>query len=174
MITPTLLLVFWVALLIVLYGKVAEYASRQAHLDNVRIMDDLYIDHTERWKSRATWWVIEFSLAVVTHMWVSALALDPETAEELLHLCVLPLLPSLAAGPALFSLKFRADLNYLRGRLHWYVSPSNYYDRFWLWVCRDNVRRAGRTAEAAEVSVIAISSTASCILLALAYLRHHA
>jgi hypothetical protein len=49
-------------------------------------------------------------------------------------LCVVIGLPWLAIGLAgLFSAVFRYALNRLRGLSPWYVSPSNWYDWFWLW-----------------------------------------
>jgi hypothetical protein len=49
-------------------------------------------------------------------------------------MCVVIGLPWLAIGLAgLFSAVFRYALNRLRGLSPWYVSPSNWYDWFWLW-----------------------------------------
>jgi hypothetical protein len=77
-------------------------------------------------------------------------------------LCVVIGLPWLAIGLAgLFSAVFRYALNRLRGLSPWYMSASNYYDAFFLFLVNVgtveaeewNINGAGRIAYAVELVV---------------------
>jgi hypothetical protein len=87
----------------------AAFAVWQASEDDLQITMGQPVRHVRQWLLRAS---------VVTLM------------------CVVIGLPWLAIGLAgLFSAVFRYSLNRLRGLSPWYVSPSNWYDWFWLCVC---------------------------------------
>ena len=119
-------------------------AQNEASTDYKAIMAGVHIDHRKEWTQRA---VIVGGAAVLCLILLSA--------------CALPGL--LLVGAFGFSALFRYRLNTLRTLSPFYVSPSNYYDKFFLGltnigVTDDNeydINAAGRLAYIVEASLSA-------------------
>ena len=117
-------------------------AQNEAATDHKTIAAGVHIDHRKEWTQRA---VIVGGAAVLCLI--------------LLSVCALPGL--LLVGAFGFSALFRYRLNTLRTLSPFYVSPSNYYDRFFLGltnigVTDDNeydINAAGRLAYIVEATL---------------------
>lgn len=138
------------ALVLVLVIFSRNFAEIEAMSDAVRIRAGEDINHYVEWIQRAT------IATLVVGVFLGAFHM----LDHPVWWCLVPLLLMMAA---VFSRRFRPELNRLRKKNPEYMSRSNHYDSF--WIRRYGVDAAGMMASRVELMV---SVFCGCVAVAVA------